>query len=158
MPLNLTTNAIGYINSPIGWLKVCANQSGLTSIDFDATPEPSQGNIHTQQAVVELTEYFAGQRQVFSVPLRPSGTKFQQNVWQALTRIPFGKTCSYLDIALAINNPKAVRAVGAANGRNPIPIIVPCHRVIGRDGSLIGFSGGLDKKEWLLKHEGALLI
>ncbi|MBW7935431.1 MAG: methylated-DNA--[protein]-cysteine S-methyltransferase, partial [Gemmatimonadaceae bacterium] len=90
------------------------------------------------------------------LPLAPTGTAFQQRVWKALREVPFGKTASYGDIARRIGNPKGVRAVGLANGRNPISIVVPCHRVIGSDGSLTGYGGGLDRKQWLLRHEGAL--
>lgn len=157
MPLNPDEQACEYLASPIGLLKICANSQGLSAIDFDAKPDTACGNAITQQAVRELTEYFQGKRQHFDVPLAAQGTEFQQSVWHALTQIPFGQTTSYQDIAQVIGNPKGMRAVGAANGRNPIPIIVPCHRVIGRNGNLTGFSGGLDKKEWLLKHEGALL-
>lgn len=152
-------NYTQHLNSPIGWLKITANQDGVTAIDFDSPPAAAftdVQNMHSQQCVTELQEYFAGQRHHFSVLLAPQGTAFQLSVWRALQNIPYGETYSYLDIATAINNPKAVRAVGGANGRNPIPIIIPCHRVIGRDGSLVGFSGGMEKKIWLLKHESAL--
>jgi methylated-DNA-[protein]-cysteine S-methyltransferase len=102
-----------------------------------------------------LKEYFAGKRTEFEdLTLAPAGTTFQLSVWQALLQIPFGATRSYADIARAIGNPKGVRAVGLANGRNPIPVIVPCHRVIGSNGSLTGFGGGLPTKKWLLAHEG----
>lgn len=148
---------VQYLNSPIGWLQVSASQQGVTAIDFDSPSEqPERPNEHSQQCVLQLQEYFAGERQLFELTLVPQGTDFQLSVWQALQKIPYGQSCSYLDIALAINNPKAVRAVGAANGRNPIPIIIPCHRVIGKNGSLVGFSGGMDKKIWLLKHENVL--
>lgn len=103
----------------------------------------------------ELDAYFAGRLQTFRVPLAPNGTEFQRRVWSTLLEIPFGTTISYADLARRVRNAAAVRAVGAANGRNPIPIIVPCHRVIGSDGSLTGFGGGLDRKRWLLRHEGA---
>lgn len=148
-----------FVETPIGWLKIQASEDAITAIDFDAQPVAgSHGNALTERGVAQLTEYFAGQRQHFDLPLAARGTSFQRSVWQALQRIPFGTTCSYQDIADTIGNPKAVRAVGAANGSNPIPIIVPCHRVIGRNGSLIGFGGGLPRKEWLLRHEGALLV
>lgn len=148
-----------FVNTPIGWLKIHASDDGITAIDFDAEPETGDyGNVLTKRCKQQLTEYFAGTREHFDVPLVGKGTAFQKAVWQALMRIPFGTTCCYQDIADTIGNRNAVRAVGAANGSNPIPIIVPCHRVIGRDGSLIGFSGGLDKKQWLLRHEGALLV
>jgi methylated-DNA-[protein]-cysteine S-methyltransferase len=104
----------------------------------------------------ELLAYFDGTLREFRIPLAPNGTEFQRRVWTALTHIPYGTTISYADLARRLGNLMAVRAVGAANGRNPIPIIVPCHRVIGSDGSLTGFGGGLDRKRWLLHHEGAL--
>lgn len=152
-------NAFDFVKTPIGWLQIHATDTAITALDFDAEPRtPVHPNALTDQCKQQLTEYFAGRRQDFDLPLAGQGTAFQKSVWQALTRIPYGTTCCYMDIATAIGDRKAVRAVGAANGRNPIPIIVPCHRVIGRDGSLIGFGGGLDKKEWLLKHEGALLV
>ena len=108
------------------------------------------------EARVQLTAYFDGRLRTFELPLAPNGTKFKRRVWTALTGIPFGTTISYAELANRVNNTAAVRAVGAANGRNPIPIIVPCHRVIGSDGSLTGFGGGIGRKHWLLRHEGAL--
>ncbi|MCT6700255.1 methylated-DNA--[protein]-cysteine S-methyltransferase [Rheinheimera sp. 4Y26] len=112
-----------------------------------------QAQQHLQQALKQLKEYFAGQRTCFSLPLAATGTAFQQQVWQALLHIPYGQSCSYGAIADFIQNPKAVRAVGAANGRNPLAIVVPCHRVIGNNGSLTGYAGGLGRKVWLLQHE-----
>ena len=151
--------AYEFVETPIGWLKIHASEDGITAIDFDAQPENGDhGNDLTARCKQQMLEYFAGEREEFDVPLAGKGTLFQKSVWRALTQIPFGTTCCYQDIADIIGNRKAVRAVGAANGSNPIPIIVPCHRVIGRNGSLIGFGGGLDKKQWLLKHEGALLM
>ena len=111
-----------------------------------------------RQAAEQLASYFAGESRQFDLSLDlAAGTAFQQRVWAALTAIPFGTTVSYADIARSIGNPKGVRAVGLANGRNPISIIVPCHRVIGSDGSLTGYGGGIERKEWLLRHEGVLL-
>jgi len=104
----------------------------------------------------ELAEYFAGTRTTFDVPLGPPGTPFQRRVWDALRAIAYGTTLSYSDLARRLGDVRATRAVGAANGRNPIPIIVPCHRVVGANGALTGFGGGLDRKRWLLEHEGAL--
>lgn len=151
--------AFEYMQTPLGWLRIQATDTGIAAIDFDVEPDsPSQGNAITRQCRQQLEEYFAGQRRYFDLPLAGAGTAFQQRVWQALRQIPFGTTCSYRDIATAIGQPAAVRAVGAANGRNPLPIVVPCHRVIGHNGTLVGFSGGMDKKEWLLRHEGALLM
>jgi methylated-DNA-[protein]-cysteine S-methyltransferase len=107
-------------------------------------------------AAQQLTEYFNGSRTTFELPLAPAGTAFQQQVWRALLDISYGHTACYGDIARAINNPKGVRAVGLANSRNPIAIIIPCHRIIGANGTLTGYAGGLDKKEWLLRLENAL--
>lgn len=109
------------------------------------------------QARRELDEYFEGRRQVFSLPLRPAGTQFQRRVWQALCEIPFGETISYGELARRVGSPGAARAVGMANSRNPISIVVPCHRVIGADNSLTGYAGGLDRKRALLAHESAML-
>ena len=115
-------------------------------------------NLITQTTQSQLQEYFAGDRTSFDLPLAPKGTEFQVEVWRALLDVAAGDTASYADIAKTINRPKAVRAVGAANGQNPIGIIVPCHRIIGSNGKLTGYAFGLDRKAWLLRHEGALLI
>lgn len=112
-------------------------------------------NEHIQQAKFELAEYFAGKRKSFEVALDTPSTPFRQNVWQELLKIPFGKTCSYGALAKALGKPNAVRAVGTANGHNRVAIIIPCHRVIGADGSLTGYAGGLERKRWLLELEGA---
>ncbi|WP_276317441.1 methylated-DNA--[protein]-cysteine S-methyltransferase [Rheinheimera riviphila] len=120
---------------------ICDTTSGTSAED------------HLQQAIEQLQQYFAGERKQFSLTLAPSGSPFQQQVWQALCAIPFAHSCSYGAIANHLDNPKAVRAVGAANGRNPIAIVVPCHRVIGANGSLTGYAGGLNRKLWLLQHE-----
>lgn len=146
--------------SPLGQMTLQANQQGLLGAWFETqTTRPDELSrldakapilVHTQQ---QLDEYFNGQRQEFDLPLAAAGTDFQMNVWQALTTIPFGETWSYLDLANAINNPKAVRAVGAANGKNPISIIVPCHRVIGKNGKLTGYAGGVAIKQKLLALE-----
>ncbi|TAL08984.1 MAG: methylated-DNA--[protein]-cysteine S-methyltransferase [Porticoccaceae bacterium] len=106
-----------------------------------------------REAVRQLRAYFAGRLTRFELPLNPAGTAFQKSVWQALLAVPHGATASYGEIAAAVGNPRASRAVGLANGRNPIAIVVPCHRIIGRDGSLTGYGGGLDRKRWLLAHE-----
>jgi methylated-DNA-[protein]-cysteine S-methyltransferase len=105
----------------------------------------------------QLNEYFAGKRTTFDLPLEPSGTDFQLSVWKLLRKIPYGVTTSYGELARRLGDPKATRAVGAANGANPIPIIVPCHRVVGSKGELTGFGGGIERKRWLLEHEGALM-
>jgi methylated-DNA-[protein]-cysteine S-methyltransferase len=152
------------IDSPIGPLRVAANDDGLCFIGFPqprrafALPPAWREGRHRliELARSQLDEYFAGERQAFDLPLAPRGTPFQQRVWQALAQIPFGQTRSYAQLAGAIGQPTAMRAVGAANGRNPLPIVVPCHRVIGADGSLTGFGGGLPAKQFLLRLEGVL--
>lgn len=152
--------------SPIGELLLTASASALTGVWFPGTGEVTAaaagdgrgpGNAVLTQACEQLVEYFAGRRTTFAVPLQPVGTPFQRRVWEALRAIPYGTTLSYGELARRLGDVRATRAVGAANGRNPIPIIVPCHRVVGADGSLTGFGGGLDRKRWLLEHEGALM-
>jgi len=158
--------AVATLDTPIGPIRVGAHDGGLARVLFDKqrdeelTIDPSPGaasKAHLQLALDALREYFDGKRTSFDdLTLAPAGTEFQLSVWQALLSLGFGETCAYRDIANKIENPKAVRAVGLANGKNPIPVIVPCHRVIGADGSLTGFGGGLPAKKWLLEHEGAL--
>lgn len=145
-------------NSPIGWLSLEAEQDELTQISFlDHEPlEMGKGSPFLRVVQKELKEYFAGKRKVFSKQVLGKGTSFQKNVWRALQQIPYGQTWSYSDLAKAVQNQKAVRAVGSANGKNPLPILVPCHRVIQKDGSLGGFTGGLWRKKKLLEIEGAL--
>lgn len=143
-----------YLETPVGLLEICASDSAITSIYFaDDRRIKEQSNEISRLAVIQLTEYFAGKRMRFELPLMASGTGFQQRVWQQLVTVPYGQTCSYGDIANKLSNPKAVRAVGAANGKNPISIVVPCHRVIGANGTLTGYAGGMDRKAWLLKFE-----
>ena len=145
---------IVFFYSPVGWLRLTGNSQFLQEITFTNESGPSETKFEIlHQAVAQLKEYFEGTRFAFDVPLHPMGTAFQQKVWQALSAIPYGQTVSYKAIAIAVKNPKAVRAVGAANGKNPIPIIIPCHRVIGANGDLVGYSSGLWRKEWLLNHE-----
>jgi methylated-DNA-[protein]-cysteine S-methyltransferase len=159
--------AYKHVNTPIGQLTVVANDRAVVAIHWDGEGPAGRGGRgdeiapdHAHPVLTEadrqLTEYFAGTRETFDLPLDPAGTPFQQKVWQALTRIPFGQTASYRDVAVAIGSPNACRAVGAANGRNPIPIVVPCHRVIGAAGDLTGFGGGLKTKAFLLSLERAL--
>jgi methylated-DNA-[protein]-cysteine S-methyltransferase len=130
---------------------------GLRAIYFSqcraGSPPESDSLSVARQAERQLREYFAGQRRSFDVPLDLGGSSFQRSVWKALTEIPYGKTASYRDIAIAVNSPKGYRAIGQANNRNPIPIIVPCHRVIGADGSIGGYGGGVDRKNQLLELE-----
>lgn len=166
MPTPSLPLTIGTLETPIGTIRVGAYDGGLARVlfevqekeDLPADPHPSDAaRNHLAAALAALDAYFQGKKQDFSeLTLAPSGTDFQLSVWRALTQIGYGETCAYRDIATAIGNPKAVRAVGLANGKNPIPVIVPCHRVIGADGSLTGFGGGLPAKKWLLEHEGVL--
>lgn len=150
------------LDTPIGTLTLAATDAGLFAVAFPHNRYPLPQREHWQPgthrwldaAAAQLDDYFAGRRRGFDLPLVPHGTQFQQRVWNALRTIPFGNTWSYADLARAIGRPTAMRAVGAANGRNPTPIIVPCHRVIGRDGSLTGFAGGMDTKMALLRLEG----
>ena len=149
------------LDTPIGTLRLVSNDNKLARVEFQGqhhiqADERLEGNSTLEATAKQLQEYFAGERQHFELSLDPCGTPFQQEVWTSLQAIPFGEVRSYRDIAHEVGRPKAVRAVGAANGRNPIPIIVPCHRVIGSDGSLTGFAGGLETKKLLLKLEGAL--
>lgn len=145
------------MSSPIGDLTLVADASGLREIRFgnDDCATVPRANEVLRQAQQQLQEYFAGQRKNFDLPLHPQGTEFQRRVWQALRKVGHGTIASYQDIANAIDNPKAVRAVGAANGSNPIPIVIPCHRIIGSNGKLTGYAGGLDIKEQLLRLENA---
>ena len=166
MPKSMNPLAIATLDTPIGPLRVAAHSGGLARVLFDTQkdegleedPNPSdEAKQHLEAALQALREYFANERQSFEdLTLAPVGTDFQLSVWQALLNIGYGDTCAYRDIATSIGNPKAVRAVGLANGKNPIPVIVPCHRVVGANGTLTGFGGGLPAKKWLLEHEGAL--
>ena len=151
------------VESPIGPLLLRTDGVSLTGLYMDVPDRPLQGMNDWQEdanagplpeAVRQLEEYFAGKRRTFDLPLCLQGTEFQQRVWRALTEIPYGETWSYGELAKRVGNPNASRAVGLANGRNPIAILVPCHRVIGADGSLTGYGGGVSRKQWLLAHEG----
>lgn len=151
-----------YMDSPVGALKLVAHDQALVAVMWDNEDHKCVRlaelveNVQHQillKVKQQLEEYFLGQRQQFDLPLDFQGTAFQQQVWQALLTIPFGETRSYKEIAIQLGNEKAVRAVGAANGKNPISIIAPCHRVIGSGGALVGFAGGLDKKQILLSLE-----
>ena len=149
--------------SPVGTLRLVADAQGLRQLWFERERHPKRMSppwIRSSAAVAfarqQLEEYFAGTRQVFEMPLHPLGTPFQLTVWQELGRIPYGVTISYGELARRIGQPAAVRAVGAANGRNPLPIVLPCHRVIGANGSLTGFGGGLPTKRHLLALEARI--
>ena len=142
-----------YFESPIGIIEIKASENNIIALDFCETPSSSTPSPILDGAKFQLNEYFKGTRQLFDLKIKLYGTDFQRSVWKKLLNIPYGQTCSYHDIAKHINNPKAVRAVGAANGKNPIALIVPCHRVIGSNGTLTGYAGGLERKAWLLAHE-----
>ena len=148
-----------YHQTDIGELLLVGSEQALVEIHFPKTWTPTnltgctRNPLQFTQATTQLDEYFRGERQKFHLPLEPVGTQFQKQVWQELIQIPYGTTCSYGEIARRINNPKGCRAVGMANNKNPIPIIIPCHRVIGKNGSLTGFGGGLDVKQQLLDLE-----
>ena len=157
------TLATATLDTPIGRLRIAAVDDGLAAVLFPNQKDvafakregSAKARAHRDKALKALDLYFEGRKKDFSgLTLAAAGTDFQKNVWKALADIPFGETRSYADIARAIGNPKGMRAVGLANGRNPIPVIVPCHRVIGADGSLTGFGGGLPTKKWLLEFEG----
>ena len=150
-------NGLAYYLSPVGELEIESDGNKIIAANFlkDSKQQEFPSAV-IQQCIEELNEYFFNGRKFFSVELDLRGTDFQKKIWNALLNIPFGKTVSYSDLAITTGDLKSVRAVGLANGQNPIPIIVPCHRVIGKDGNLVGYGGGLDKKEWLLRHEGVM--
>ena len=153
-----------FIKTPLGVAKIAGDEKGISIIsimeegDPRAKLEPAE-QVTTEiptvlkEAISQLHDYFVGNRNEFDFKMNPSGTEFQQRVWQELLNIPFGKTLSYLDLSKKLGDVKAIRAVASANGKNPLWIVVPCHRVIGTDGSLTGYAGGLWRKKWLLEHE-----
>ncbi len=141
------------IETPIGNIKIEENDGRIVRIQHTDEPPLESSNILLCEAKKQLTEYFEGKRKVFDLPLNPAGTEFQQNVWNALKEIPYGETRSYKQIAERIGKPAACRAVGMANNKNPIMIVVPCHRVIGSNGNLTGYAFGTDMKNWLLQLE-----
>jgi len=161
------------VASPVGDLVLTATETGVTGVYFPTSrhlplsplsphplsslPSGEWGTALLDRVEAQLKEYFAGSRTAFDLPLEPRGTEFQLSVWELLRKIPYGATTSYGELARRLGDPHKTRAVGAANGANPIPIIVPCHRVVGSKGELTGFGGGLDRKRWLLEHEGALM-
>lgn len=143
-----------FINTPLGVAKIVGDESGIAEISVLNDGEISEIiPALLQEAVKQLQDYFQDKRADFNLKLNPQGTEFQQRVWQELLKIPFGKTMSYLDLSKKLGDVKAIRAVASANGKNPLWIVVPCHRVIGTDGSLTGYAGGLWRKKWLLEHE-----
>ena len=150
-----------YYASPLGEIELTASDDALLAVHFAEAekvsaprrPATAAPSAILAQATTELAEYFAGDRQVFSVPVAPQGTAFQQRVWAQLAQITYGSTCSYAEIADRLGDPKVIRAAASANGKNPISIIIPCHRVIGADGKMVGYGGDVWRKVWLLKHE-----
>lgn len=147
------------IATPMGLLQLEGTSDGLSSVLFietDVTPSSTIPDV-LEDAATQLQEYFSGERTTFSLKLKPLGTDFQRRVWRELETIPFGKTTSYLAMAKQLGDPKVIRAAASANGKNPISIIIPCHRVIGSDGSLTGYAGGLHRKKWLLAHESPVI-
>jgi methylated-DNA-[protein]-cysteine S-methyltransferase len=158
---------IAYIKTPLGIAKIIGDEDGISVIsvsdegELRAMPEQGQQTSETipmvlKEAVSQLNDYFEGKRNDFTFKLNPSGTEFQKKVWKGLLEIPFGKTVSYLELSKKLGDVKAIRAVASANGKNPLWIVVPCHRVIGTDGSLTGYAGGLWRKKWLLEHESPI--
>ena len=145
---------IVFFKSPLGITKIVGDVNGISEISVSDEGEVSVSiPKELKPAVIQLQDYFEGKRTHFNLKLNPKGTEFQQRVWQELLNIPFGKTLSYLELSKKLGDVKAIRAVAAANGKNPLWIVVPCHRVIGTDGSLTGYAGGLGRKKWLLEHE-----
>lgn len=147
-----------FLDTPLGKMEIIAKHNAVKSILFVEEVLARQVNSVTDRAKLQLQQYFLGELEKFDLPMQPDGTQFQQQVWQSLSTVAYGKTCSYSDIANSIDNPKAVRAVGSANGKNPLTIVVPCHRVIGSNGTLTGYAGGVERKAWLLNHEGDTLF
>jgi methylated-DNA-[protein]-cysteine S-methyltransferase len=165
--VSMSETRVAYYESPIGRLEVRGGERGVSAVTFvdELAPRAARGSLAVREGkgplpaaltdcLTQLDEYFRGRRRTFSVKLDLGGTAFQNKVWRALRAVRFGKTASYKDIAKAVGNPAATRAVGGANHSNPVSIIVPCHRVVGSDGRLTGYGGGLWRKEWLLRHEG----
>lgn len=151
-----------YTQSPVGPLQVKAKKEGLTAINYydDDPPESLDKQQHPvlKKTIDQLNEYFDGKRKSFDIPLILKGTNFQQKVWEQLQQIPYGQTITYSELATRLGDPQKARAVAGANGLNPIPIVIPCHRVIGADNKLTGYSGGIERKQFLLQLEGALLL
>lgn len=143
------------INSPLGSTKISGDINGISEVKVLNSEEKITENIpiELKDCVLQLKEYFAGNRKQFNLKLNAKGTDFQQRVWKQLAEIPYGKTTSYLELSKQLGDVKAIRAIANANGKNPLWIIIPCHRVIGSDGSLTGYAGGLHRKKWLLEHE-----
>jgi methylated-DNA-[protein]-cysteine S-methyltransferase len=147
-----------YIKTPLGIAKIQGDENGISILCIhDEGTISSEIPTILKEAVAQIDDYFEGKRTDFTFKINPSGTEFQQKVWKGLLEIPFGKTVSYLELSKKLGNTKAIRAVAATNGKNPLWIVVPCHRVIGTQGSLTGYAGGLWRKKWLLDHENATI-
>ena len=146
---------ICFYDSPVGKLVIGEENGAITRVTWTQLPKEylQEETVLISECRNQLEEYFAGNRMNFDLPLAPKGTAFQQKVWSALQEIPYGEVCTYKDIAVAIGNPKGCQAVGGANGKNPVAIIIPCHRVIGKNGKLVGYAGGMENKEFLLELE-----
>jgi methylated-DNA-[protein]-cysteine S-methyltransferase len=143
------------ISSPLGMLEITGSHEVIFSVLFmdNKKTKPTKVPASLQKCVTQLEEYFSGKRKSFNLPLQPNGTSFQRHVWDELLKIPYGKTISYLKLAQQLGDEKSIRAVASANGKNPIVVIIPCHRVIGSHGEMVGYGGGIRRKEWLLAHE-----
>lgn len=151
--------AIAFLETPIGKLKIIGDDSAIKRVSFTDEEERSTDGkvpIPVRNCKYQLAQYFEGQRKKFELNIAPDGTEFQQEAWAQLLTIPFGSTSTYAQQAIKLGDKKKMRAVGVANGKNPIAIIIPCHRIIGSDGSLTGYAGGIQRKEWLLKHEHSI--
>ncbi|WP_340114330.1 methylated-DNA--[protein]-cysteine S-methyltransferase [Maribellus mangrovi] len=144
-----------YLSSPVGWLKLTGNSNSLLSVSFEEMEGDGSSELPPilKKSRRQLEEYFEGIRKEFDLKLSPEGTDFQQKIWKLVTNVSYGKTATYHDISVQSGSEKSTRAVGLANGKNPIPIIIPCHRIIGSNGKLTGYAGGLERKRWLLLHE-----
>lgn len=149
----MVENFYGYLKTPIGGLKITASLENILGIEFEENEPKNSSNHLIEAAMTQLSEYFEGKRQVFDLPLKIEGSEFQQKAWRGLAKIPYGETISYKKQASNLGNPNASRAVGGANNKNKFAIVIPCHRVVGKNGSLVGYAGGLDKKNWLIEHE-----
>lgn len=157
----MTVKNISFFSSPIGYLRIVTNKNFVTGLSFHEEKKsempPANDTLH-RRIHEQLHNYFRGNPTSFRLPLQPEGTSFQRSVWEKLLDIPCGQTITYLQLAKRLGDPKKVRAVGRANGQNPIALLIPCHRVIGAGGKLTGYGGGIHRKKWLLRHEGALLL
>ncbi|WP_037318489.1 methylated-DNA--[protein]-cysteine S-methyltransferase [Salegentibacter sp. Hel_I_6] len=144
-----------FLKTPLGTARISGSEEGVSAIQIldEEIPPSTEIPVFLKSTVQQLDDYFNGKLKDFHLKVNPQGTDFQQKVWKALSEIPFGTTCSYLELSKKLGDEKAIRAVASANGKNPLWVVIPCHRVIGSDGSLTGYAGGLHRKQWLLNHE-----